>query len=88
MRGFAQSSLGEYTRPMDPTNRQLHGLVEEYDLSPTQLMTLTGRSRTHVYGWLCPPGSKHYKTMRPADLRLIRLELALDTPYALEYERE
>jgi hypothetical protein len=70
------------------TNRELHNLVEEYDLSISQLMSLTGRSRTHVYGWLCDPVSKHYKSLRPKDLRLIRLELAIDTPYALEYERE
>ena len=70
------------------TNKQLHELVEEYDLTPSQLMQLSQSSRTHVYGWLCPPGSKHYKALRPQILRLIRLELAIDTPYALEYERE
>ena len=64
------------------TNKRLHKLVQKHDLTVPQLMDLTGRSRTHVYGWLCPPGSKHFKVMRESDLRLIELELGIAIPAA------
>lgn len=69
---------------MKTPNEQLHALVRKYpDLGMTQLMELTGRSRTQVYGWLCPPRSKHYKKMREHDLRLLKLELREVRPSGL-----
>ncbi len=65
---------------MMTTNKQLHKLVEKHGLTVEQLMELTGRCRTHVYGWLASPSAKHYKVMRESDLRLVQLELGIAVP--------
>ena len=66
---------------MSTNNEHLHNIVmARPDLTVKKLMEITGRSRTQVYGWLCPVNSKHFKKMKRSDLRLLKLELGMASP--------
>ena len=65
---------------MTPNETLRELVVIRPDLTMSKLMEITGRSRTQVYGWLCPESSKHFKKMAPMDLRLLQLELGLAKP--------